>query len=143
MDVDDAVPLVVRAGEQRLELDLLDARLEGRNRAGQVGLDVLPLPRELQEGARVVEQGVESSGGLDVLFEARAALLELLGPLRVPPDRGVAQVFLERREGRALAIDIKGTSATLRPSRSARRSAGRAPAIPVCAPSSSKAAFEM
>jgi hypothetical protein len=120
VDFQDRVRGVVLAGEQGGQLDRFHALREPIDRGVEIPRGLFALAGQLQKGLGVLQQGVQLSRGIDVRGQARALLLDGLGPLRVTPDVGSGQLLLEPIEGRAFALDIKGTSAAPRPWTTAR-----------------------
>jgi hypothetical protein len=126
---------VVLATEQGRQLDLFRLRAEILDRFKKLGPDVLSLLGQFEKGGGVVDQRAELAIPVKAALESGASLLELLGPVGLPPDLGTAQLGLELRQGGALPFRIKGTSEALAPFRRAPRSGPSAPEGPPSSPS--------
>jgi hypothetical protein len=107
VDGQDGVEGVVGVEEQGLELGLVEAPAELGDRLGQILLDGLALPAQLEEDVDVLPFALEPFEGLQVAVQALLLLLEGLVFLRVLPGFGLAQLVLDGRGLGSLAVDVK------------------------------------
>ena len=94
VDLHQGVALVVVAGQQRADLELLDRAAERGQRGLDLGQQVLVL--ELDGRTRVVDAGAEVGQLLERRTHDRLARRDLLRPLLVAPEIGVAGLLVER-----------------------------------------------
>jgi hypothetical protein len=127
VDLEDGVGGVMLSREQRFQLGALRESVETVNGRLQLFGHILALLGELEEGLRLLQQGIEAVGGGDALLQARAPALELLYLVLVAPDLRLRETLLQLGQLLLLAGDIKDTPATLPPFRLKRRFARRSP----------------
>jgi hypothetical protein len=103
--------IVVGAGEERRELDLLQILLESRKTR-------LEFPRQLGIGLvleqlvgrlEIAERPLEPVVSIDLVLQSGEALGQLLRAELLVPERGVRGQPFELTQLRALALDVKGT----------------------------------
>jgi hypothetical protein len=111
VDRGDRVGAVVRAGKQRRELELVDVGLEGLDRrrelTSEVGIGLVG--QQFVDGRGVVQADDQGVVSADVVAQARELRRDLLRPLLVLPQRGIAGLAFEFVRLIPLAVDVKGT----------------------------------
>jgi hypothetical protein len=105
----------VLAAQHLTHLERADTLVDGvglRDRLGErVGV---PLDRELEEDARVVELTALALPALQGRRQLRALALDLLCPLVVVPELGTADLLVELPQARFGAGDVKDAPGALR-----------------------------
>ena len=113
--------VVVRAGEEGDELELLELRLETLESRRELGreLGVRFVFEELVGRVEILERALEPVVAVDPVPEPGEALGQLLAAGGVVPERRVGRLAFELGELRASALDVKGTPSQRRSVRAA------------------------
>ncbi len=108
----DRVRVVVLAGQEHGQLQLLQVPLERADRGRQLALELgvgAFLGQELVGGARIVHPALQRVLSLDLGVQPRELRGDLAGAIGVVPERRLGRLLLQLRHLRALALDVKGT----------------------------------
>ena len=109
--VEEGIPTIVLPREHAPELEVLDLLLErldiGRERIESGGI-VFELD-QLQQLSGIGQAAVQDFDGVDHQLECGALAAEFLGPLRLLPDTGLAQLELDFRQAVFLDRVVKDT----------------------------------
>jgi hypothetical protein len=110
MDRDDRVAVVVLAGELHRHLDLRDFRFELIDERLDVGVDILAVALQLQQHVELFRFRVERFAQREAFFYARALAADFLRSLRVVPESGRRDLFLDFLKRVAGRIEVKDSS---------------------------------
>jgi hypothetical protein len=106
--------MVVRTGEQHLDLRLADANRKLPDGRANLGLRLRVVGGELEQHAGVVDSPAEPLGFFDAFLKAAALLQELLRLLLIVPQLRVRNPVLDLFEVALLPNWVKETSEVLR-----------------------------
>ena len=111
LDRGDRVVGVVRAGQERRELHLLQIDLERGHRLLELVLKIgVGRPgQELVDRCRVTESALQCVIAIDLGGQPRELGRDLLAVGRIVPERWVGCLLLQIDHLRAFAVDVKGT----------------------------------
>ena len=105
------VTVVVRAGQQVGQLDLVEVRLQRGELGGQVVSEagILFAREQFVENSEVLQVLLKAGVPLDVVVQSGELCSELLSPRRVVPHARLRELALQLGGLSALSIDVKDT----------------------------------
>jgi len=107
MDGQNGVAGVIRIEKKCPELRFGQFLLKNGEGRGDVGIDVLPLPGEIQENLDLFLLGVDLVEKPEVAFKPFLVLLEGLERLLVLPTLGIGEAAVQGIEVGFFAIEVK------------------------------------